>query len=264
MASDPARAQRPTVAVAPAHRPGSEAVAEALAQLDYGEAPQIGILGDTGCGKTTLSLELLKAYMQKFAGSIFIVDDKELTTRFEGQQRIDVDDLRAHPIDWQQGRVVVFRGLVVRGQRVDLEQVAELAWARAGRGRKTLVVYDELIAGREDTLCKNSQWRAGVKWVPQSFTMGRSPGVADVWGAQSPQDVPNEVFNQSSAIFTFRLAGSGLAKLKERGYTVGGAEEVIPRLAGPPRPPGERGEFVLLRRGLPWDRKIYKFEKRGA
>jgi energy-coupling factor transporter ATP-binding protein EcfA2 len=263
MASDPARTQRPTVAVAPAHRPGSEAIAEALAQLDYGEAPQIGVLGDTGCGKTTLIEELIAAYEKKFAGSIFIVDDKELTTRFKGQQRRDVDDLREHPIDWQQGRVVVFRGDVLHGERVDLEQVAEVAWVRAGRGRKTLVVYDELIAGREDKLCKNSQWRAGVKWVPQSFTMGRSPGVADVWGAQAPQDVPNEVFNQSSSILTFRLAGTGLARLKERGYLVGGAEEVIPRLAGPPRPPAERGEFVHLRRGLPWDRKIYKFERRA-
>lgn len=263
MAGDPARAKQTAVALATAHRPGSEAVAEALAQLDYSEAPQIGVLGDTGCGKTTLTLELIEAFKKKFAGSIFIVDDKELTTRFQGQQRRDVDDLRAHPIDWQQGRVVVFRGDVARGQRVDLEQVAELAWVRVGHGRKSLVVYDELIAGREETLCKNSQWRKGVKFVPQSFTMGRSPGVADIWGAQAPQDVPNEVFNQSSAIFTFRLAGTGLARLKERGYLVGGAEEVIPRLAGPPRPPKERGEFVLLRRGLPWDRKIYKFERGG-
>jgi hypothetical protein len=202
----------------------------------------------------------VKAYEKRAAGSVLIVDDKELTTRFAGQARRDVADLRAHPIDWQQGRVVVFRGDVGRGQRVDLEEVAEVAWARAGRGRKTLVVYDELIAGREDKLCKNSQWRSGVKWVPQSFTMGRSPGVADIWGAQSPADVPNEVFNQSSAIFTFRLAGTGLQRLKERDYLTGGAGEVIPRLSGPPRPPAERGEFVLLRRGLPWNGLIYKLE----
>jgi hypothetical protein len=56
MASDPARAKQTSVAVGPAHRPGSEAIAAALEQLDYGEAPQIGILGDTGCGKTTILL----------------------------------------------------------------------------------------------------------------------------------------------------------------------------------------------------------------
>jgi len=156
--------------------------------------------------------------------------------------------------------VVIFRGDVARGQRVDLEEVAELAWTRAHKGRKTLVVYDELIAGREE-LCKNSQWRKGVTWVPRSFTMGRSPGIADVWGAQAPQDVPNEVFNQSSAIFTFRLAGTGLQRLKERDYLAGGAGDVVPLLAGPPRPPAERGEFVLLRRGQPWNGKIYKFER---
>jgi energy-coupling factor transporter ATP-binding protein EcfA2 len=262
MAGTEKRAPGGAVAVAPAHRPGAEAVEEALAQLDYGEAPQIGVLGDTGCGKTTLILELVQAYLRRSPGSVLVIDDKELSTRFEGQQRRDVDDLRAHPIDWQLGRTVVFRGDVARGARVDLEEVAALAWARVGKARKTLVVYDELIAGREE-LCKNSQWRAGVTYVPRSFTMGRSPGVADIWGAQAPQDVPNEVFNQSSAIFTFRLAGTGLQRLKERDYLAGGAGDVIPRLAGPPRPPAERGEFVLLRRGQPWNGHVYKFQKRG-
>lgn len=262
MAGDPARPKQTPVAVASAHRPGLEAIDEALAQLDYGEAPQIGVLGDTGCGKTTLTLELVEAYLRRSPGSVLVVDDKELTTKFRGQERSDVDDLRARPIDWQLGRVVIFRGQPGRGERVELEEVAELAWARAQKSRKTLVVYDELIAGRE-TLCKNTQWRAGVTWVPRSFTMGRSPGIADIWGAQSPVDVPNEVFNQSSAIFTFRLAGTGLAKLKERDYLAGGVADVVPRLSGPPRPPGERGEFVLLRRGQPWNGHLYKLGKGG-
>ena len=206
-------------------------------------------------------LELVAAYLRRSAGSVLIVDDKELTTRFKGQERRDRADLIARPIDWQLGRVTIFRGDVAHGQRVDLEEVAELAWIRTHRGRRTLVVYDELIAGREEVLCKNQQWRKGVVWVPQSFTMGRSPGVGDLWGAQDPVEVPNVVFNQSSAIFTFRLAGTGLAKLKERNYLAGGADQVIPLLAGPPRPPAERGEYVLLRRGQPWNGKIYKFER---
>jgi energy-coupling factor transporter ATP-binding protein EcfA2 len=261
MAGKAAHPEQAGMAPGAARRPASEAIEEALAQLDYGEAPQIGVLGDTGCGKTTLTLELVQAYLRRSPGSVLIVDDKELTTRFEGQERRDREDLRQHPIDYQLGRVTVFRGDVAHGQRVNVEEVAELAWIRAGRGRKTLVVYDELIAGREDVLCKNSQWRRGVKWVPQSFTMGRSPGVADIWGAQTPQDVPNEVFNQSSAILTFRLDGAGLAKLKERGYLDAESAEVVRRLPGPPMPPAQRGDFVMLVRGRPWDRKIYKFER---
>lgn len=260
MAGEAARPQRAPVAGAPARRPGAEAVEEALAQLDFGEAPQIGVLGDTGTGKTTLIEEIVDEYLRRSPGSVLIVDDKELTTKFHGQERRDRDDLRDRPIDWQLGRVVVFRGDVGRGERVNLEEIAELAWARVGKGKKTLVVYDELIAGREE-LCKNQQWRKGVTWVPRSFTMGRSPGIADIWGAQEPADVPREVFNQSSAICTFRLAGTGLQRLQERGYLEGGAELVVPRLPGPPLPPGQRGEFVLLRRGQPWNGKIYKFER---
>ena len=261
MAGNARQPEPATVAGPPAPRPGQEAVTEAFAQLDFGEAPQIGVLGDTGCGKTTLVRHLIAEYLRRAPGSVFIVDDKELTTVYEGQQRRDREHLRQQPIDWQLGRVTVFRGDVAHGQRVDLEEIAELAWARSARAKKTLVVYDELIAGREDTLCKNQQWRSGVKWVPQSFTMGRSPGVGDIWGAQDPVEVPTPVFNQSSAIFTFRLAGTGLQKLKERNYLDGGAADVIPRLPGPPLPPSQRGVFVLLRRGQPWNGKTYKFNE---
>lgn len=244
-------------------RPGQTAAAASLAQLDFNEAPHVGILGDTGCGKTTATLRLIQLYLQKSPGSVLVVDDKELTTKFPGQQRRDVQDLRDHPIDWQQGRVIVFRGDVAHGVRVDLEEVAELAWVRAGRGRRTLCVWDELIAGREK-LTKNAQWRRGVEWLPKSFTMGRSVGIANLWGAQSPQDVPKDCFEQSSSILTFRLAGLGLQRLRERDYLTGGADLVVPKLPGPPMPPNERGEFVLLMRGKQWDRYRYKFDARGA
>ncbi len=239
---------------------GEEAAAEALAQLDYGEAPQVGIIGDTGTGKTTATAYLIDLYLRKSPGSVLVADDKEMRPRFAGQMRRDVADLRANPIDWQQGRVVVFRGEPSRGVRVDLEEVSELAWARAAIGRQTLCVFDELIAGREE-LTKNTQWRKGVTYVPRNFTMGRSPGVADIWGAQSPQLVPVDPFEQSSAILCFRLAGLGLDALRARNYLLGGAQDVIPTLHGPPLPPAVRGDFVLLRRGAPWNGKIYKFTR---
>lgn len=259
-------AQKPQVArvVAPVAKgpglaPGQEAVAEALAQLDFGEAPLIGTVGDTGAGKTTLLIPLIEAYQRRSPGTVLIIDDKGMRSRFVGQERRDVEDLRQRPVDYQQGRVIIFRGIPARGEKANAEEIAELAWARVGRARKTLIVIDELVAGREE-LSKNTQWRKDVTWVPRSFTTGREPGVAVFWGAQSPQLVPIDAFEQSSAICCFRLAGVGLQRLKERNYLLGGAGDVIPRLHGPPDPPASRGDFVLLRRGQPWNGKVYKFE----
>jgi len=241
-------------------RPGDEAAAEALAQLDFGEAPFVGLIGDTGTGKTTAAQRLVDRYLAKSPGSVFIVDDKELRPRFAGNERRDRADLAKHPIDPDapNPRVIVFRGEPARGLMANPEEIAELAWRRVARGRKTLLVIDELVAGRED-LTKNTQWRKGITYVPRTFTMGRQPGVGCLWGAQSPQLVPIDPFEQSNCILTFRLAGLGLARLKERDYLLGGAELVIPRLHGPPAPPSQRGDFVLLRRGQPWNGKIYKF-----
>jgi ABC-type cobalamin/Fe3+-siderophores transport system ATPase subunit len=255
-----------SVARAGAVRPGEEAAAEVLAQLDYGEAAFVGLVGDTGTGKTTALDHLIKLYLRKSAGSVFIIDDKELRPRFAGQERRDVADLRARPIDPDQpdSRVIIFRGEPTKGILADPEEIAQLAWARVQRGRKTLVVIDELIAGREEQLSKNTQWRKGVEFVPRCFNAGRAVGVSVIWGAQSPQEVPRGPFEQSNAILTFRLAGMGLRSLRERNYLEGGAEEVIPRFHGPPDPPAVRGDFALLRRGAPWNGKTYKFTRGGG
>jgi len=260
MAASAPRSKATPVAVARALRPGREAALKALAQLDFGEAPQVGLLGDTGTGKTTAARELIKLYLEKSSGSVFIVDDKDATARFEGQFRADVADVREHPIDWQLGRTTVFRGRLLKGERVDLEEVAELAWVRAQKSRKTLLVFDELIAGRRE-LTLNKQWRKGVHWVPYGFTAGRSAGVANLWGAQMPQMVPLEPWEETGAVLCFRIAGDGLAKLRECKYLEGGAEEVIRTLHGPPDdPPRARGDFVLLQRAKPWDGNVYRFE----
>jgi len=264
MANASRTAEKTTVAGAGALRPGEEAAAEVLAQLDYGEAPHIGLLGDTGTGKTTAMQRLIDLYLRKSTGSVFIVDDKELRARFAGEERESVKDLRNRPlVPLQPGelppRVVVFRGNPGKGEMVDVESIAALAWARVARGRKTLLVLDELVAGREEVLCKNTQWRKGITHTPRVFTAGRVVGIGTLWGAQSPQDVPKDPFEQSSAILTFRLAGMGLDRLRERNYLNGGAGPAIEQLHGPPLPPAERGDFVQLRRGRPWNEKRYKF-----
>ncbi len=241
--------------------PGELAAAEVLRPLTYGEAPQIGILGDTGTGKTTAMVEIVALYLKMSPGFVLVVDDKERKARFVGQEFRDCQELADKKGGDPHGsRVLIFRGDPVAGVDANPEEVAALAWRRAARARASLIVNDELIAGRE-AVVKNRQWRKGVTWIPRSFTKGRAVGVADVWGAQSPQDVPIEPFEQSNGILCFKLGGLGLAKLAERNYLVGGAEAVIPGLPGMESPPNERGKFVLLLRGQPWDGRIYRFTR---
>lgn len=237
--------------------PGEDAADELLRPLSYGEAPQFGILGDTGTGKTTLARYVVELYLRRSPGMVLVVDDKERRARYVGQERRDVEDLHLHPFDPEGPRVIIFRGDVAAGVDADPEEVAELAWRRAARGRATLIMHDELVAGREE-IVKNRQWRKGITFIPRSFTKGRAAGVADGWGAQSPQEVPVQPFEQSNKIACFKLAGLGLERLRERDYLTGGAELVIPKLHGMEVPPAERGDFVLLSRGQPFDGKIYK------
>lgn len=257
VAALPPRPEQKKVAVAPTLDAGADAVRELLAPLDWGEAPQIGILGDTGTGKTTLAQALVEEYLRRSPGWALVIDDKELRARYAGQERRDVADLRANPIDPNGRRVVVFRGDVRAGVDADPEEVAELAWARSRRSRASLIVHDELVAGR-DYLVKSRQWRSGVTYVPKSFTKGRQVHVADLWAAQSPSEVPIDPFEQSNGIAVFKLDGLGLAKLGERNYLRGGADQVIPALHGMESPPAARGDFVVLRRGQPWNGKVYK------
>jgi hypothetical protein len=240
--------------------PGDEAIRELLAPLAWGEAPQIGVLGDTGTGKTTFLAALVEAYLRQSPGWALVIDDKERRARFAGQERRDVADLAARPVDPNGRRVVVFRGDVAAGVDADPEEVYELAWKRAARGRASFVVNDELVAGREQ-LIKARQWRSGVTYAPRSFTKGRVVGIADAWGAQSPQEVPIDPFEQSGGVVTFKLAGLGLERLRERNYLLGGADIVIPQLHGMEVAPAQRGDFVLLRRGREWNGKVYKLQQ---
>lgn len=259
MAAVPPRPQQAHLAPPRAYTPGSEAVDELLAPLKWGEAPQIGIVGDTGAGKTTLLRAVVEAYVRRSPGWALVIDDKERQSRYAGQERRDVAELLAHPVDPEGPRVLIFRGVVAEGVDADPEEVAELAWKRAAKGRPSLIVHDELVAGRE-YLVKNRQWRKGVEFVPKSFTKGRAVGVGDLWAAQSPSEVPIDPWEQSNGIASFKLDGLGLEKMRERNYLRGGADVVVPTLHAMEVAPPLRGDFVVLRRGQPWNGKVYKLE----
>lgn len=237
---------------------GTLAAQIALSPLDSSEGPRIGILGDSGCGKTEAMRRVVSAYAARMPQAVvYIIDDKEQKAQFFGQERRDRRDLKARPLDPNGPRVVVFRGdRFARGSgEVNPEEIAEIQWNSAQRGRPSLTVYDEL-----DKAANMGMWKKGddstVRWA---FIKGRNSGAASLWGTQETQAVPREAFNQSSCIFCFRLVGTPLRLLGERGYLEGGAKDVIPTLPGDELPRNQRGYFVLLRRGRPWDGKVYRF-----
>lgn len=233
---------------------GEHATATVFAPLAFGEAPRVGILGDSGTGKTEAARRLVAAYVARVPGVALVIDDKELRPRFEGQQYRDVADVRARP-PAAEPRVLVFRGEPSRGVQVDAESVAEFGWQLTARRRPALVVYDELERAAED-----GDWLAHVKKIPAGFKQGRAVGLSSLWGTQSPQDVPRAAFEQASCILCFRLDGLGLNLLRRRGYVFEpDLESTIRLLPGDELPPAERGYFVLLRRGRPWDRHVYRY-----
>jgi len=117
-----------------------KAAAEIFAALAYGEAPRVGILGDSGTGKTEAARRLVAAYLARSPGVALVIDDKELRTRFApAQEYRDVAELAARA-PAPEPRALVFRGAVRAGVQVDAGAVAELAWAMSGRRRPTLIV----------------------------------------------------------------------------------------------------------------------------
>lgn len=182
-----------------------------------------------------------------------IVQDDKGRPRYRGQSRRDVAELAARPPE-REPRVIVLRGDVFAGEQVDPETIARWQWAMAAKRWPTLAVYDELSRA-----ASHGNWRAKNSVVERSLREGRDVGVGTVWLTQLPQDVPRVAFHETPAILCFRLDSTALWAEKMRSFLTGGVDEVIRSLPADDVPPDERGQFVLLRRGRPWDGQVYRF-----
>ncbi len=250
-------AQGSQLATSGTYADGAIAARDALAILKFGEAPRVGVLGDSGTGKSFALKWLIAAYLEMEPRGVAIIVDDKPKQRFVGQVRRDIADLRRRPPDPKGPRAIVLRGEPYAiGGDVDPETVAEFQLEQSHRKRPTVGVYDELGKAAD-----GGQWLAGkTSRISWAFGKGRDADVASFWGDQETEGVPRQAFNQSSSLFVFRMRGNPLRLLKKRGYLEGGnVEEVIPRLHGEPLPPAQRGTFVHLRRSQPWDGVIYKF-----
>jgi hypothetical protein len=221
-----------------------------------GEAPRIGLVGNTGGGKTEIAKHVVRGYVATSPGAALIIDAKA-ERRYDDLPGAVVRDSIAHlAADWPRGaRIIILRPRIFEGSDADPEAVAAFQWRWAGRRWPSLVVNDELVPHAADY----GQWRRGSRMLKRAFVQGRSHGLAQLWCTTNLQGAPTDAADQSSVIFVLQTAGAGLNLLHDRHYLIGVPDGLIPSLAGFPLPPEQRGEFLALRSGLPWNGKIYKF-----
>lgn len=248
------------VAASPARdrAPGDAAVREAFSTLERGgEAPRIGLIGNTGSGKTVAARALAQAYLSVSPGPVIVVDNKA-ERRYD-----DLPGAVVYPsiASFAQtrpahgNRVWVLRPSLFEGGEIDPEQVAEWQWKIAGRRTPSLVLNDELVPHA----AKGGQWRTKTQWLQRAFVQGRSHGLAQIWGTTALQGVPLDASQQSHELWVFKTGGVALRILSERDYLIGVPPGTIEGLAGYPLPPAERGEFMRLVSGVPWNGVVYKF-----
>ncbi len=232
---------------------GAKAAERIFASLAYGEAPRWLIVGDTRVGKTYATNQLIGHYEQKSLGIVAVCDDKlPDRAQYAGQLYASPAELIDRPM-LPAPRVLVFRG--VEGQ-CDPDEIAAYCWALRERHRHSLLVIDE---SNHPLLTAYGMFRSGVEWVPKTFWQGGGAGIGALALAQSPQDAPLPMFEQSTGVVCFKTAGKGLRKLQQLDYADDNVARVIPTFHGPNDPPEKRGEFVVLERGKPWDEEVYRF-----
>lgn len=260
MATTPTDLQSPAVSPPTSRRltSGYEAARIVLAPVREDEAPIVTLVGSTGTGKTTALLALSQAYLRVCTGVLIVSEDKGLTSRYPGPVRRNRDDLEHRKLtpDEAKMRTIVFRGDPTGNVDCNPEDSAAFAWELIRLGRQSLQVNDELA--RED-ICVGTAWKGGVRWLPKTYKQGRELGVGSLAASQQPIDVPIIVWTQSTSVIVFKLDGMGLDVLRRRGLLSGGVDKVIPSLHGLESPKAQRGDFVLLQPGRPWNGHVYKF-----
>jgi len=238
------------------------AITEALVPLRYKEAVRIGMLGDTGSGKSRLCRAIAARFLASVAqGVVFVVDQNEIKARsWGGQVRkwpADLNDKRFKLAPTP--RMVVFTGDGVGDER-PLVAACELAWTYSGRGFPTLVILDEVANAVHEQA--PGVWRSKeCRSIARLFKEGRGQGVSVCWATQFPQETPLALLNETEDIFAFRLAGSALNNLRTKGFTDGRGgrvESTLNALPDTKTPPPQRGAHLRLQRGHAWDGRVYR------
>jgi hypothetical protein len=247
---------RPAAHFTPGER-AADLVLESLARS--GEAPRVGLVGITGAGKTHAAKAFARGWLLRSQG-IFVTVDAKANKRYDDliessrtAVRASVSDLRVRPL-LPGTRHVIFRADPFRGVDVDPSEISAWCWAMAPR-TPTCVLDDELVP----FAARFGMWLGGDGgWVQRSFITGREHGLGRIWCTVSFAGVPVDASGQS-VILAFKTAPSDVRLLRKRDYLIGVPDGLLENLPGPPLPYAERGVFVVLIPGVPWDGCLYKF-----
>jgi hypothetical protein len=268
----------PVTSIAP--RSTGTALADQLfAPLRKGEGVRIGLVGDSGCGKTWAARLLLAEWCRRVPNGFALVHDDTGPLQFRGQVRRFVTDIAKQPLA-PEPRIVIFRGDERVRSGVNPSSLAEYAWRCAYRSPPVpmLLLLDELgraaYAGHwsHQPNCPKRKGRGpgGMSSfnereaectcpLPAIFSWGRRSCVSVIWTTQSPQNAPREAFEQSSALVCVHMGGRGLRYLRDLDYLDGGAEPAIARQPGTREvAAGAVPAYVMLERGSAWDGKEYR------
>ena len=221
-----------------------------LEPLTRGEGFRHGWLGDSRMGKTYANRWLLEEGIDaRLIDQVLILDDKGPEPQYPGLQRANVAHLRRElPTEEQDSRIIVLRGHTMRtGEVCPPDDPARAAFELAllPGSPRVAVSIDEL---RRAVSPAGREWRSTD--VPRLFSEGGGLGVSVTWTTQSPQRIPLEAFDQTETFGIFRCGRRAVNYLADQDMVEPEVLAILPGL--------QRGEWVFVETGAPWDGRVYK------
>lgn len=170
--------------------------------------------------------------------------------------RESISDVVARPLLPGTNTLILRGGIGVPWEGVP---AAEFDWKAVERGKAVLKLRDELVP----SVANNGQWRPKHQRVQQQFIQGRSWKLSLLSCTTALRAVPLDCADNADEVWAFQTRGQALDVLEDREFLIGVPSGLLASLKGKGSPPEERGEFLRLVSGVPWDGVIYRFGAAG-